>query len=241
MVYTIRRRKRRATRRRNPRFGVHRPTLVFGSGGWHRPGRKGHRRSRLFKQPTRINARKRRKHARLHMRRNPRYSYRRNPGLPFGIDRVAIGGLKVAGGIIAGSMLMPVIVKFAPVDMTVKYRKFYGAAHIVLGAALAAFLKNKMLKDMALIVAATGIYDLIASNVTMLGLPSLPNGSPLLGGLSQAQVAAGIHGDDPGVIGMGASYQQVGADYAPALGASYGDDVQGADDVSYGDDGVTIE
>jgi hypothetical protein len=82
-----------------------------------------------------------------------------------------------------------------------------------------------MIKDAALVVAGTGVYDLIASNVTMLSLPTLPRSIPALG-----------LGEEPGVVGMGASYQQVGADFAPALGASY----QGADDISYGEDALEI-
>jgi hypothetical protein len=232
MVYKIARRKRRAHRRRNPRFGVHRPTLIFGAGGWHRPGKKGHRRSRLFKRATRINARKRRHAVRHATRHNPRRMfrhYRRNPSIPFAIDKVAIGGLKVAGGLIAGSLGMSVLGKFMPATVTAQYGKFYGAIHIVAGAVAAATLKNKMIKDVALIVAASGVYDLIASNVSFLGLPPLPRSNPLLGKT----------GDEPGVVGVGASYQQIGTDYEPALGASY--QQVGVDDISYGGDSIELD
>jgi hypothetical protein len=96
-----------------------------------------------------------------------------------------------------------------------------------LGAVVAGTIKNKDVKDVALIVAGTGVYDLIASNLKFLGLPTLPNATPLLGQKM---------GDDPSVIGS--SYQEVAADYAPALGSSYQE--VGADDISYGDDEIEI-
>jgi len=192
---------------------------VYTRSGWKRP-----KRSKLFKHRTRINARKGRRHA----RRVSRYSFRRNPALPFAIDKVAIGGLKVAAGLIAGNLGTGLIAKFMPADVTAKYGKFYGAIHVAAGAAGAAFIKNKMAKDVMLLVAATGIYDLIASNVPMLKLPILSRTVPFMAGE-----------DEPGVIGMGASYQQIGADDEPALGASY--QQVGVDDISYGGDSIELD
>lgn len=240
MVYSLKRRPRRKTRRarRNPtkvrmtrstlgtfigkvrksrrrirksakNYGWHRPRLHKGRSGWKRP-----RRSILMPHATRVNPRRRVRHHRRHVRRNP--------ALPFAIDRVAMGGLKIAGGIAIGFLGMPVIVKFAPASL-LKHRKFFGLIHVILGAVAASFMKKPLIKDMALVVAGTGVYDLIASNLPMLGLPTLPNSTPLLGGP--------VAGDEPGVIGME-------ADYAPALGASYQamGASYGADDISYGDD-----
>jgi len=204
------RRRRRA--RRNPRFGYHRPTLLFSRGGWKRP-----RRSRLFTRSTRVNPRRRRRSFRFRR-------YRRNPALPFRMDKVAMGGLKVAGGIALGFLAMPVMVNVMPAGI-LRFRNLFGLGYIVIGSAAAAFIRQKDLKDVALVFAGVGVYDLIASNLRFLGL------SPIGG--AAALPAAGS--EQPGVIG--ASYQP-GMDYQPSLGASY---QPGGDDISYGGDEVVIE
>lgn len=261
MIYRLHTRRRRAvrhnpkrhSRRRISAWGKHRPVVIHSPHGWFRA-----KHSKMFPRPTRLNPRRRRKHARRHYRHNPvavanprrmrRYSFRRharrNPNLPFGIDKVAMGGLKVAGGLVAGAMLMPIYVKFLPKDVTASYGKYYGALNVILGAIGAAMIRKPLVKDIALTVAATGVYDLIASNVTMLGLPPLPRVTPLLMSKEEktawdaAHAAVHGYGAEPGVIGMGSSYQQVGADFAPALGSNY--EYAGADDISYGGDEIEI-
>lgn len=203
--------KRRARRRHNPSFGIHRPTLLFGRGGWRRRPR-----SRLMRKGTRVNPRRR------------FFSRRRNPALPFAIDKVAMGGLKIAGGIAGGFLLKPIIAGFLPKDASgnPRFINLFGLIYIVGGAIAAGTIKMQALKDVALVIAGVGVYDLIASNLKMLGLPTLP--------YYRAAVTAG---NEPGVIG--ASYQPAGADYAPALGASY--QQAGADDIAYGEDLLEIE
>jgi hypothetical protein len=98
--------------------------------------------------------------------------------------------------------------------------------YVVGGAVLAGTIRMQAVKEVALVIAGVGVYDLIASNLKMLGLPVLP--------YIKAMPAAG---HEPGVIGS--SYQQVAADYAPALGSSY--QQVGEDDISYGGDAVEIE
>jgi len=153
--------------------------------------------------------------------------------MPYQIDKVFIGGLKFAAGLAVGYIGMPVFSKvmnmvLKPVD-ALKFRPFFGVFHIALGAFVAATVKNKNVKDAALIVAGTGVYDLIASNVKFLGLPPLPSENPLLAKI-------GFKGDEPGVVGS--SYQEVAADYEPAFGSSY--EGVGADDISYGEDSIEI-
>jgi len=205
--------KRRARRRHNPSFGIHRPTLLFGRGGWRRRPR-----SRLMRKGTRVNPRRR------------FFSRRRNPALPFAIDKVAMGGLKIAGGIAGGFLLKPIIAGFLPKNKATGQPMFinlFGLIYVVGGAIAAGTIKIQAVKDVALVIAGVGVYDLIASNLKMLGLPTLP--------YRKALPAAG---DEPGVIGS--SYQeQAGADYAPALGASY--QQAGADDIAYGEDLLEIE
>lgn len=197
------------------RYGAHRPKLIYTHKGWHRS-----KRSKLFRHATLINP-----------RRSSHRRTRRNPALPFAIDQVAIGGLKLAGGIVIGTLGMPVIVKFMPETFTTKYRKFYGLIHVVLGAVVAGMIKKPLIKDIALTVAGVGVYDLIASNLTMLGLPALPNNNPLLGASPAAAAEVALKGMEPGVIGMD-------ADFAPALGSSYQamGASYGSDDIAYGDD-----
>jgi hypothetical protein len=92
---------------------------------------------------------------------------------------------------------MPMLVKTLPVLAT--YRRYLGAGYVIIGAIAAATVKNKTVKELALIVAGTGVYDLIAMNLTMLGLPA------------PAVTAA--------PAGMGASFEMqrgVGASYEPS-------------------------
>jgi hypothetical protein len=166
---------------------------------------------------------------------NPRrrfFSRRRNPALPFAIDKVAMGGLKIAGGIAGGFLLKPIIAGFLPKDKRTgepMFINFFGLLYVVGGAVAAGTIKIQAVKDIALVIAGVGVYDLIASNLKMLGLPTLP----------YRKGPAVTAGEEPGVIG--ASYQeQVGADYAPALGSSY-QETAGADDISYGGDVLELD
>ena len=259
-----RRAARRVSRRRhNPKFGPHRPVLRYGRGGWHRsPRAKLLRRSvrlinagpslpvvhnpqygyyrRTLRYTPKGWKRGRRSIFPRHARINPRrrwYRRRYNPKMkiPFGMDKMAIAGAKVAGGIVIGMLGMPVAVRIAnmlPGDLYTNYRRFFGLFHVIVGSVLSATMKNRHIKEMALVVAGVGVYDLIASNVAFLGLTPIPDISKLIPeGVSHTPAA----GDEPGVIGMGASYQQIGADYAPAFSASYE-----GDDISYGDDSIEI-
>ena len=211
--------RKRVKARRNPKFAsVHRPAIMWTPKGWARRKHKksGRPYSRLTgfnkKGIVRINPRKRR-------------SYRNNPmKLPFGIDKVAVSAAKIAGGLVIGYLMIPVISKVMPATITEKYGKFYGAFNVLIGAVAAATMKNKAIKDAALIVAGVGIYDLIASNLPMLGL------APVL----RSNTMLHINGE-PGVIGS--SYQEVGADYAPAMGSSY---QEVGDDICYGGDEIEI-
>jgi len=242
-------RRARSRRRHNPKYGSYRPVLKFTHFGW-----KPSSHTRMLRRKSgalmRINPRHRRRvrhndpdprrfyarhndpdPRRFYARRFHFRRYRRNPALPFDIGNVAMGGLKIAGGIVVGSMLMPVLVKFAPKDAATgapKFRNFYGLVHVVIGAVAAGTIKAPVVKTIALTVAGTGVYDLIASNLKFLGMPPLPNTMPLLGGPVGSEIP-----------------QQIGDNYAPMLGSSYqpaGADFQaGGDDISYGGDEVEYE
>lgn len=201
------------TRKHKIRRGPHRPVVLFTGHSFKRP-----RRSKIFRHKTIINPRRHRKH------------YRRNPFSIGALKPTLFTGLKVAGGLAAGVMLMPVLVKFVPESMQ-KYRKFFGLAHVVAGIGAGMFVKNSLVKEIGLTVAAVGIYDLIASN--------LPIGLPPLAGAKALPSA----GDDV----VGASFTEVGTDFTPApmLGSSYGmsyngDDETAGDDIDYGGDAIEI-
>lgn len=208
-----RRKSKKHARRGGKNIGWHRPLLHKTRRGWKRP-----RHSLLFPKATRINP-----------RRRSRRGYRRNPlipKLPFQLDQVFMGGIKIAAGVGIGMLGMPVIVKYvAPmIDKEMKYRKFYGIIHVVVGAVAASMIKKALVREIALTVAGVGVYDLIASNLPI-GLPPLADESTMFKG-----------DDEPGVIGMD-------ADYAPALGSSYQamGASYGADDIAYGDDNDSLE
>jgi hypothetical protein len=230
-------------RRGHVRFGMHRPHLIYSRKGWRRP-----KATLLMPRPVKVNPYRRHKRRKTYMtrrRHNPsimrrrysraRRSYRRNPSLPLNIDKVFIGGLKMAGGIAGGMLAMQMVGKFAPASIQ-KYQKFYGAIHILLGAAIAAFVKQKDVKDVGLVFAGLGVYDLIASNLPMLNLPPLPRNKGSAQIAQQAAGEPGIIGEDEGVPQIGSSYgSSYGSDYAPsAMGSSYN---EMGDDISYGGDG----
>jgi hypothetical protein len=147
-----------------------------------------------------------------------------------GMDKTVLAAVKVAGGIGAGFVGLMLSAKISRMVVpAMNTAKFIGIGNVVLGAVAAAFIKNKAVKDAALIVAAVGIYDLISKNIPI-GLPVIvadPTG-----------IFSLLKGDDdePGVIGS--SYQETGADYAPALGASY---QEAGDDISYGGDTFELD
>lgn len=107
----------------------------------------------------------------------------------------------------------------------VKFRKFFGAAYLLVGAFAAATMKKKTIRDVALVVAGTGVYDLIAMNLAFLGLPAPAGGTSLR-----------------------SDYEPyIGASYQPSLGASYQDVMVpettsvGVDDIAYGGDSIELD
>lgn len=180
-----------------PAYKKHRPVLIFTRQGWKRP-----KKSKYFPRPIRINRRKRkyrvyhrvRKNRRSYARRNPvyrmnrrhrytrrhtrRYTRRYTRHNPIKAlskltsQRWLMTAAKIGGGISVGAIAMPIVYNYVP--GVKNYDKWLGLGHVVLGALGVSFLKNKDLKDMSMVIAGTGVYDLIASNVPQLGLKPLP-------------------------------------------------------------------
>ena len=140
---------------------------------------------------TLSNPRRVRRHRRANpVRRMNRRHYRHNPKLLSSLmnKKVLMTGLSIGGGLIVGGGLMPLVNQLIPKDKTTGKsmidRKYMGIIHVALGGLMYAFLKNKMLKDMGLVIAGTGVYDLAVQNIdylrTDLGLPALPDGSKVV-------------------------------------------------------------
>lgn len=162
---------------------------------WHRPrvrkvgGSFKHApRSRFFGTGSvMVNPRRKRRSYRrngvLTMRHNPIRRRRHVRHNPFNVKRtlkqitskrwlITLG--TIGGGLVAGMAGKSLILNALPANMK-QYGKYVGAAHILLGAVLVGMMKKKAIKEVGVVMAATGLYDLIAVNVPMLGLPALPS------------------------------------------------------------------
>lgn len=216
---TSRIRRAPARRRKNPRFGKHRPTLFFGRKGW-----KAGKRSRLVKRGTRINPRRKSRKARVRhvirynpfamrtMKRRSRRRVRRNPNIMKALTSkpVLMRGVAIGGGIVGGYMTLPLIARFLPEDMRTKFDPYLGTINVLIGALMFGFLRNKHLKEAGMVIAGTGIYDLVASNVPQLGLPQISRSNTLIDG------AFG-----PGGAGISYYTPRMPALAAPSMNASY--------------------
>jgi len=123
-------------------------------------------------------------------RRNPvrrrRSSRRRmNPVNRLGLRRAfsrqwLMQSLTIAGGIVSGMLGMPLVYRLVPEGNRTTLRPYLGVVHVLLGSMLFGFMKNKNVKEMGVVIAGTGVYDLLASNIDALGLPPLPVSSSLI-------------------------------------------------------------
>lgn len=89
-------------------------------------------------------------------------------------------------GIIAGFMTLPLVANILPKSMLTErqnmtgFGKQLGLVNVLIGALLFGFMRNRRIKEVGLIIAGTGVYDLIAVNVPQLNLPPLPMSNPLI-------------------------------------------------------------
>jgi hypothetical protein len=144
-----------------------RPVLLYTKRGWRRPKRSH------FKRPFRINPRRRRRYAR---RYNPKLSIKSLLS-----KQMLMTGVKIAAGMVAGYLTLPLVYTVLPANMkTAANRKYLGLVNVGVGAILFALMKKKMIKDVGLVIAATGVYDLISQNIPQLGLPVIPTSNILI-------------------------------------------------------------
>jgi hypothetical protein len=169
-------------------------------------------------------------------------------------QRTLVSAAKAGAGIAIGFTAMPIFYRILPQRMKAN-RRWLGGIHVALGLGISGFARNRDVKDIGLVIAATGMYDLIAMNVEFLGLPPLRTTSPLADRLipQRAGVPAGAQPAMGGQLdishygasypvsaapvspvaatGVGASFERVGASYPslayPTIGLS--DDFELAD------------
>lgn len=228
-----RRKKTRARRRSGTSIGAHRPRLTFKAGKWY--GGNSPRSLIRRGSGTRINRRRRRRRT------------RRNPNGIRGIQRmfsqrILINTAKAGAGIAIGFTAMPIFYRILPQQLK-DQRRWLGGIHLALGLSIAGFVRNRDIKDIGMVIAATGVYDLIAMNIDFLGLPPLRTTSPLADKLipagamtpvTAAEATSGYYGAsyDAGAApvspvaatGVGASFERVGSSYPslayPTIGLS---------------------
>jgi len=223
-------RKRRRSARRNPQSIIRRLLAKRRRNSWpdntaghSKAARKGWRKLRSGKRRKNPHAatympnpfRSRRRHRRHGFRLNPPAMLRRllpSKGQAF---RYAKLGLGVAGGFMA----TPIVSKVLSMAKLDKYDKYAGVGTIVLGALLTGMAKKKDLKDLGLLIAGFGVYDLLASNSAGM-LPALPRVTGLTSNIpgmaplsSSYGVAAYSVSRSAASLPMSSSYQQISSSY----------------------------
>lgn len=188
--YTVRvnpkRRKRRKSRRKNAWYGNRAGHAKAARKGWKR--RKRRNPARAWKggnlYTARVNPRRRRNRRR---RRNPNAMKRIQAAFS---RKWIMQTATIGGGIMAGFLAMPFVYRMVPDAQKRTVRPFLGLFHVLAGSLLFGFVKNKAVKEIGVILAGTGVYDLVAYNVDTLGLPALPTENIMVTKLLGAPAAA---------------------------------------------------
>jgi hypothetical protein len=164
------RKARTTSRRKSSHSGKRiRPVVIVSGGKFYRP-----RRSKAFKRPTRINGRRRR-------RSNPAVSIRNVFSMRNITRYLSIGGGMVAGNMVTSFVATGVlpfggttsIYPDSVQEMMAKARPVLGLANLLVGAFVASKVRNPMLKDAALGIAAYGGFDLFTQVLGMMGVTQL--------------------------------------------------------------------
>jgi hypothetical protein len=159
---------RPASRRKSHRGKRIRPVVIVSGGKFYRP-----RRSKAFRRPTRINGRRRR-------RSNPDTSIRKVFSMQNITRYLAIGGGMVAGSMVTSFFatgILPFtttsIYPAAMQDAMSKARPVLGLGNLLVGAYVAGKVRNPMLRDAALGIAAYGGFDLFTQLLGFMGVTQL--------------------------------------------------------------------
>lgn len=118
-----------------------------------------------------------------------------------------------AAGTALGFTVLPVIYRVIPAQM--RNRKFIGLGNVALGALMFGYMRNRMAKQAGIMIAATGIYDLVSVNFKAMGLPTVPTSNWLT---AQFRLGAGRNGAEKDEEAQGLTYEMNGQ---PVLGLSY--------------------
>lgn len=168
---------------------------------------------------TRINPKRKRRSRRV--RRNPALSLKQAFS-----QKMLFSTAKAGAGIAIGFAAMPIFYRILPAQLK-DQRRWLGGIHVMLGLSIAGLLKNRHAKDIGLVIAATGVYDLIAMNVDFLGLPPLRTSSMLADKLMPEPQAAIPAPAEQGVEGYyGASYPVAAAPVSRVAARGYGANYQ---------------
>lgn len=227
---TVRRASTRKRKRANPKRrrsvsrGTHRPRLTYKGGKWY--GGKSNRSLIKRGSGTRVNP-KRRKRSRGRVRRNPAGI----KGVQKMFSQKVLMSTATAGaGIAIGFAAMPIFYKILPEQLKAQ-RRWLGGIHLALGLGLAGFIRNKNAKNIGMVIAATGVYDLIAMNVDFLGLPPLRTTSSLAENLipspaapasAPSEAASGCYGGQLDISHYGSSYPTAARPVSPAAATGVG-------------------
>lgn len=200
-------RTRRRTARRNPVFAFRR--------------RKARRHTTRRHNPI-----LRRRHTRRHTRRNP-INLRALTSRQ-GLMTAATVGI----GIAVGYALLPIISSMLPASLVTARKantgagRFLGLINVAVGLLVASAMRQARVKQIGMVVAGMGVYDLIASNVPTLGLAALPINLNVAG----TPIGPKLAGSYPALVspasGMAGSYgrSSYGSNYSPIATRGFGDD-----------------
>ena len=232
---TRKRRRVTARKRKNPR----RKSRTAARTTKHRP-RLSRRKGRWYGGRSKRSLIRRGSGTRVNRKRRVRRRVRRNPNGVRGITRTMfnqktlMATAKAGAGIAIGFSAMPIFYKILPAQLK-DQRRWLGGVHVALGLAIAGFVRNRDVKDIGMVIAATGAYDLIAMNFDFLGLPPLRTTSQLADRLIPGPVApaapaapaspeeaAGCYGGQLDLTHYGSSYPVSAAPVSPVAATGVG-------------------
>jgi hypothetical protein len=151
----------------------------------------------------------RRRKARVH--HNPRRRrYHRNPKVMSRLKSLTskksiMSIVSYGGGVVAG-FLTPTILGMV---LPAAYRKYFGLASIAVAGLIHSFIRDKNVKNAALVMGGFGAYDLLTQNMNT-GLPILGGVSNVFG-LQLSKQAGSYTPNRP----LGMSYTPLGKSYGP--------------------------
>jgi hypothetical protein len=140
-------------------------------------------------------------------------------------------------GVVAGYFTLPIVCKILPASWVKEIQtptgagKARGLINVAIGILVMSMIRNKRAKEIGIVIAGMGVYDLIALNIPALGLPALQGSNAALDkaipSVHGSYTAGRMYGAlGPSVVGAGYTRNALGpsvAGAAPSFGpSSYG-------------------